>query len=302
MLNLLRLLISLVLALAAAGVGAALTVTDDAGRAVTLPGPAQRIVSLAPHITELLFAAGAGEHIVAVGSYSDHPPAAQALPQVGSSSGIDVERLLASRPDLVIAWQSGNGERTIARLRALGLTVFVSEPRRLEDIPRTLVQFGQLAGTKAVAEPAARAFLARQRELAERYSQRPLVRVFYQIWNQPLMTVNGEQMISQVIELCGGRNIFARLPTLAPQVGLEAVLAADPEAIVASGIGIDAPAWLDDWQRWPQLTAVRRGNLFFVPADLVQRQGPRILDGAQLLCEQLEQARSRRCAECAPPR
>src|SRR5690606_22887585 len=231
MLNLLRLLISLVLALAAAGVGAALTVTDDAGRAVTLPGPAQRIVSLAPHITELLFAAGAGEHIVAVGSYSDHPPAARALPQVGSSSGIDVERLLASRPDLVIAWQSGNGERTIARLRTLGLTVFVSEPRRLEDIPRTLMQFGQLAGTKVVAEPAAQTFLVRQRELAERYSQRPLVAVFYQIWNQPLMTVNGEQMISQLIELCGGRNIFAKLPTLAPQVGLEAVLAADPEAI-----------------------------------------------------------------------
>lgn len=270
---------------------AAIAVTDDNGRLVTLPAPAQRIVSLAPHVTELLFAAGAGERLVAVGSYSDYPPAARTLPQVGSHSSIDYERLLALQPDLVIAWQSGNGGRVIERLRALGLTVFVSEPRRLADIPDSLERLGQLAGSAAQATAAAQAFRERLEQLAWRYSQRPRLRVFYQIWNAPLMTVNGEQLISQVVRLCGGENIFAALPTLAPQVNLEAVLAADPDVIVVSDVGEQPPEWLYDWRRWPHLRAVQRGNLFFVPSDLIQRQGPRILDGAQLLCEQLEQAR-----------
>lgn len=273
---------------------AAVSVTDDSGRQVSLAAPAQRIVSLAPHITELLYAAGAGERLVAVGSYSDYPPAARALPQVGSHSSIDYEHLLALQPDLVIAWQSGNGGRTIERLRALGLTVFVSEPRRLEDIPRTLERFGQLAGSSTSATPAAQAFRQRLQQLAEEYAQRPRLQVFYQIWNAPLMTINGEQVISQVIRLCGGENIFADLPTLAPQVNLEAVLAADPEVIVASEVGPQPPAWLYDWRRWPQLKAVQQGNLFFLPSDLIQRHGPRILEGAELLCQQLAQARARR--------
>lgn len=291
MLQALRPLLALALALCSATALSAITVEDDSGETVTLAAPAQHIVSLAPHITELLYAAGAGERIVGVGSYSDYPPAARTLPQVGSHTGIDLERLLALKPDLVIAWQSGNGVRLIERLRGLGLTVFVSEPSRLEDVPRTLEQLGRLADSSAAAQAAAAAFRERQQRLAERYSQRPPLPVFYQIWHQPLMTVNGKQIISQVVELCGGRNVFAELPALAPQLSLEAVLAADPAVIVASGAGNERPEWLDDWRRWPQLSAVRHGHLFFVPSDLIQRHSPRILDGAQLLCEQLERAR-----------
>lgn len=283
--------------LAASSAWAGPSVVDDTGHQVELAAPAQRVVSLAPHVTELLYAAGAGDRLVGVGSYSDYPPAAKALPQIGSHASVDVERLVALQPDLVVAWQSGNGGRLIERLRALGLTVYVSEPQRLDDIATALEQFGVLAGSSAVAEPAAAAFRARYRQLAGRYAGRRPVRVFYQIWHQPLMTINGEQIISQAIRLCGGINVFAELPTLAPQVGLEAVLATDPEAIVASGIGTAEPEWLDGWRRWPELTAVKRDNLFFVPSDLIQRHTPRFLDGAELLCQHLETARRR-----APPR
>lgn len=284
-------LILLSLALLPSLAAAAPRAIDDAGARIALPSPARRIVSLAPHATELLFAAGAGDRVVGVAEYSDFPAAAARLPRVGGAGALDLERILALRPDLIVAWQSGNGAEQIERLRELGLTVFVSEPRRLEDIPLTLEKLGELTGTQARAAAVAEAFRRRRDELAARYSDQPPLRVFYQIWNEPLMTVNGEQLISQALNLCGGRNVFAGLGPLAAPVSVEAVLAADPEVIVASGAGGQRPPWLDEWKRWPGLAAVRRGNLYFVPPDLIQRHGPRILDGVELLCRRLEQAR-----------
>lgn len=266
---------------------------DDAGRTVTFARPAERIVSLAPHATEMLFAAGAGDRVVGAVEHSDYPPQAQRLPRVGRYESLDLETIVALKPDLVVAWRSGNPPHQVSRLKALGLAVFISEPRRLEDIPATLDRLGILAGTEREAGMAAAAFRTELARLQELYGGRRPVSVFYEVWNRPLMTVSGEQIISQVITLCGGRNVFADLPTLAPQVDREAVLAADPEAIVGGGMGETRPEWLDEWRAWPQLRAVRRGNLFFVPPDLIQRPTPRILEGARLLCEQLDQARAR---------
>lgn len=271
-----------------------LTVKDDLGRKVTLPAPAQRIVSLAPSITETFFAAGAGGQLVGAVNYSDYPPAAKNLPRVGRYDSIDAEAIAALRPDLVVMWQSGNPPGTLGRLEKLGLKVFVNEPRRLEDMPATLERFGLLAGKSAEGAAAADAFRKRLSTLRDKYQGRPPVRVFYQIWNSPMMTVNGAHLISDVLRLCGGQNIFADLPALAPTVGLEAVLAADPEAIVASGMDSHRPAWLDDWQRWPKLKAVHQGNLFFIPSDIINRHAPRILDGAEQLCGDLEKVRGRR--------
>lgn len=276
------------------GAGAEIRVADDAGREVVLQKPAMRIVSLAPHATELLFAAGAGEKIVGAVSYSDYPPAAEAIPRVGGYKSVDLERVLALQPDLVIAWHSGNGEPLIERLRALGLTVFASEPRRIGDIARSLERLGELAGSQRAADSAADKFRARHEALKQRYSERPPVSVFYQIWNRPLMTVNGEHLISQVIELCGGRNVFEKLPVLTPTVDVEAVLAASPEVIVASGMGEERPEWLGEWRRWGSLPAVKRDNLYFVPPSLIQRHSPRILEGAERLCLDLEQAREQK--------
>lgn len=272
---------------------AELAVVDSSGRNVTLQQPAQRIVSLAPHVTELLFAAGAGERVVGVVSYSDWPPAARGIEQVGSYSALDMERILALRPDLVVAWESGNNPAQLERLERLGLTVLRHAPRTPDDIARMLEQLGRLAGTDAVAQPAAQNFRVRLQGLRERNAQAAPLTVFYQVWHQPLMTVSGAHLISAAIELCGGRNVFAALPALAPQISIEAVLAADPQVIVASGMAEQRPDWLDDWKRWLQLAAVRHDNLYFVPPDLLQRAGPRFIDGAERLCAALEEARRR---------
>jgi len=273
---------------------AEIVVTDDAGRQLRLAAPAKRIVSLAPHVTELLYAAGAGDKVVGAVSYSDYPEAATKLPRVGGYNNVDLEAVAALKPDLVVAWKTGNRNGNLDRLAALGIPVYVNEPRELEDVATSLETLGRLAGTQLSAFHAATAFRERQKTLQQRYGKRPVVRTFYQIWNQPLMTVNGEHLISKVIALCGGENVFAGLPQLAPNIGTEAVLAADPEAIVASGMGEARPEWLDQWKNWDKLTATQRGNLFFIPPDLIQRHTPRILDGASRLCAQLEEARSRR--------
>ena len=274
----------------------AIAVVDDEGNTLTLPTPARRIISLAPHLTEMLYAAGAGGRLVGAVSYSDYPEAARALPRVGDYPRLNLEAIVKLRPDLLVAWQGGNDPTQLAKLRALGMRVFVTEPVRPGDVARLLEGFGKLAGSEAVAAQAAKDFRHRLATLENRYSQRPPVKVFYQIWQAPLMTVGKPQVITQVIRVCGGVNIFERLDSLAPTVSLESVLAADPEAIIATGMADARPEWLDDWKRWPRLLAMRHDNLFHINPDLIQRHTPRLLDGAEILCNQLEAARQRRSA------
>ena len=276
---------------------AEVSVVDDSGTTIRLAQPAKRIVSLAPHLTETLFAAGAGERIVGTVEYSEYPPAARRIARVGGYSRIDLERVVALQPDLIIAWQSGNVAAHIDRLRGLGAPIYLSQPNQLADVAGEIERFGVLAGSSAVANRAAESFRERLAGLQKRYSKRPPVPTFYQIWKQPLMTVGRRQIISDVIHLCGGENVFGQLEAMAPTVDVEAVIAANPEAIVASGMDEARPEWLDDWRRWTTLTAVARGNLFFVPPDLIQRHTPRLLEGAERLCQHLETARSRRPAK-----
>jgi iron complex transport system substrate-binding protein len=271
-----------------------IAVTDDTGATVTLARPAERIVALSPHIVENLYAVGAGERIVGAVDFSDHPPAARQLPRIGSFDRFDVERVLALAPDLVIGWESGNNRTQLAQLQALGLTIYRSQPDTLADVAGELARFGALTGKDADGEAAARRFRERLAALRDRYGSRPPVRVFYQIWDAPLMTVGRRQIITDAIALCGGDNVFGHLWPMAPQVSVEAVLAADPEAMVAGGMGEVRRDWLESWRRWRQLTAVARDNLFFVPADWLQRHTPRLLDGAAELCRHLETARARR--------
>ncbi len=277
----------------AASVHADVVVTDDTGATVRLKGPARRIVSLAPHVTETLFAAGAGPSIVGAVEYSDYPEAAKRVPRIGGYSKLDLEAIAALKPDLAVGWASGNAPAHIAKLKALGIPIYLSQPERIDDVARSLERYGELAGSQDAAREAAAAFLARLQALRERYGDRPKVRTFYQIWKQPLMTVGGSQVIDDVIRLCGGENVFADLKLLSPKVTVEAVLAADPEAVVASGMGEARPEWLDDWRQWKGLAAVRHGNLFFIPPDLLQRHTPRLIEGATQLCAHLETARER---------
>jgi iron complex transport system substrate-binding protein len=206
---------------------------------------------------------------------------------VGSETGIDIEALIALRPDLVVAWPNAGSVRTVNRIAELGLPVFRSEPRELADIASTLERLGVLAGTAAPAREAAEAFRKRATTLEARYSQRPKVRVFYQVWDRPLITVNGDHVISKVMRMCGGENVFASLPLIAPQIDREAVVRADPQAIISSG------ASLEGWNAFPGLAAVKNAHLYAIAPDLIQRHTPRLLDGAERLCALLEQVRAR---------
>lgn len=279
---------------------AALTVTDDAGQHVTLAAPAERVVALAPHAVELAYAAGGGAKLVGAVSYSDYPAAAKALPRVGSNTSLDLERIVALKPDLVIVWRHGNGERQLDRLRTLGIPLYYSEPHKLDDVATDLIALGTLMGTEARAQAAAADYRAKIAALRARYANRAPVGVFYEVWADPLMTLNGSQIISDVITLCGGRNVFASLTPLVPTVSTEAVVVADPEAIVTTSSGAtrpDAPLpSLAAWRAWPRMTAVARGNLFAIDGDLLSRPAPRLAQGAELLCRDLQLARERRPA------
>lgn len=270
----------------------ALSVTDDLGHAISVNEPVRRVVSLSPHITELLFAAGAGALVQGAVRYSNYPEAAKTIPRVGDTHKLDIEKIIALQPDLVVAWQSGNGEAIINRLGQLGYRVYVSEPANIEAIARTIRDLGALTGHAATAAGAAGHFITELHALEQRYAGRKPVRTFYQIWNQPLFTVNGKHLISEVIRLCGGRNIFHDLPTLSARVGMEAVLKADPQVIIASGADNTRPPWLEEWQQWPSLQAVQQHHVFFIPPDLIQRHTPRILQGARMMCKDIDAARS----------
>ena len=264
-------------------------VVDDTGRKVSLNQPARRIISLAPHITELLFAAGAGDRVVGVIDYSNYPEAAKRITNIGSHALLDLERIVSLQPDLIVVWRDGNAQRQLEKLLSLGIPVYYSEPQRLEDIALSIEKFGRIAGTGAAAAAAARDFSARLARLRARYAALPAVPVFYQIWNKPLMTVGGSHIISDVIASCGGRD----LKPLAPVISEEAVIERDPEAI--AGASVDpARDSFDMWRKWPRSLAVGRGNFFTVHPDLISRHTPRILEGAQAICEQLELVRAKR--------
>ncbi|PKO93761.1 MAG: cobalamin-binding protein [Betaproteobacteria bacterium HGW-Betaproteobacteria-10] len=273
---------------------AELVFKDDSGREVRLKTPAQRIVTLAPHAAESLYAAGGGDKLVGTVDYSDYPPAAKKVPRVGGYSRVDLEAVAALKPDLVIAWESGNNMTQVDKLKALGLAVYVFQPNQMDDVATQLERLGELAGSEITARTAAANFRQRLEKLRKNNAGKPLVRVFYQIWKAPLMTVGGPQIISDAIRLCGGENVFGQLPQMAPTVNVEAVLSANPEAIVATGMGNARPEWLGDWDKWTQMTAVKRGNLFHINPDIMQRHTPRILDGAEQLCAHLDVARNRR--------
>lgn len=265
---------------------------DDSGHVVSLERHAQRIVSLAPNITELLFAAGAGDRVAGVVQYSNYPQQALKIESVGNAQALDIERIAALHPDLVVAWKSGNPPAQVGELRSLGIPVFYVEPRRLADIPDDIEKLGMLSGTGEVANRAAAGFRMRLASLRARYSRKSRVRVFYEVWPDPLMTVSNAHIISDVMQLCGATNVFGNLPVLVPTVGIEAVIHAHPDAIVASGDGYGRPKWLDDWRKW-DMAASGKNRLFFIPADLISRQSPRILTGAEMLCKEVDSVRGK---------
>lgn len=268
--------------------------TDDRGDEVCLDEPAENIISLSPGATELLFAAGAGDNVAGVVNYSDYPEEAKELPIVGSLKRLDSEKILSLEPDLVIAWVTGNPKEQTEQLEELDLTLYYLEPRDFDGIASSIKRLAKLAGTEEEGRREAERFREGISELRDQYGDADPVRVFYQVWDEPLMTVNGKHFIHEVIELCSGENVYADLDRLVPRIDRESVLEKNPEAIVAGGMGEENRDWLKEWKEYDSLTATERDNLFFVPPSTLQRPTPRLLKGGQTLCERLETARERR--------
>ncbi|MBY6210620.1 cobalamin-binding protein [Microbulbifer agarilyticus] len=264
-----------------------------------LKQPAERIVALAPSIVENIYSAGAGDKLIAaIGS--DYPEAARELTEIGNYQIINYEALLILKPDLIIAWSSGTGSRKIEKLRKLGFTVFVTETKSLQDIASSVRTFGEIAGTSNIANRTADDWTRRLQKLMRDSKDKHQVSVLYQVWHKPLQTLNGDHLISDVIEACGGRNAYEDAVVLAPQISVESVLDRDPEVIIASGLGETRPQSLDDWKRYPGLTAVKNNNLYHVPPDIIQRHTMRVLHGMQLVCDQLDQARDKKTSASGP--
>lgn len=263
---------------------------DARGKAFVVSQAAQRVVALAPHLVELVYAIGAGDQLVASVSYADYPDEAKKLPRVGSYRNFSVEAIVRYQPDLILAWQSASHQGKLKQLEQMGYRVFYTQAHKLEDVSRLLNELGLLLGAKE-APKVSQAFRQRYQQLRQKYAEQKPVSVFYQVWNRPLQTLNGKHLISDVIRLCGGRNVFADAAVLAPKINIESVIRANPQAIVASGMGEARPEWLDDWRKWGQLQAVQHQHLYFVPPDIIQRHTTRILDGATVLCEHLSAAR-----------
>lgn len=267
------------------------------GGTVTLPAHAKRVVNLSPDFSELLFDIGAGDTLVGTIEYSNYPEAAKKVPRIGDGFHVDTEKVVALKPDLVLAWAGGTPQALVEKLRSLGLPVLAIGTHDITDIAANLETLGEATGREAQAKQAADAFRARLAAFRARYAHETPIRVFYEISAEPLYTVGGAQSISRLMGICGGKNIFADLTELAPVVGLEAVLARDPQAIVTGNGEGDVAERFKVWQKWPQLSAVRAGNLYAMNDDTISRATPRILDAGEQLCQDLDRARANLAAK-----
>jgi len=266
---------------------------------LTLAQPARRVISLAPSLTEMLYEAGGGETLVGAVEYSDFPPQAKQIPRIGNNQKLDLERIATLKPDLVLVWFHGNALREVERLRALNIPMLYLEPHGIADVPAALERLGKLVGSESTANAAAARFRARHAAMQKTYAGRKPVRVFYQIAQKPLLTINDKQVISDVIRLCGGVNVFGKEPMLVPQLSTESVVAANPDVILTAHMGgggesatrAMSEASLADWLKFSNMAAVRNQQLWLIPGDAISRQGPRILNGAQAVCSALDEAR-----------
>ena len=278
-------------ALLLSAVAWSVTVVDDRGVPVTLPHPPARIVTLSPHLAEVAYAVGAGDKLVGVSVFSDFPPQVARLPQIEASGRVDLERVVRLAPDLALAWRGGNRTQDLERLEHLGIPVFATDARRLSDVARVLREVGRLVGTPAQGEAAAEAFERSIAELRERYRGRSPVRVFYEVWHEPLMTVSGAHLVSDMLHVCGGVNIFENAKSLIPAVSAEQIYARNPDVVIVSGVGLDDAAALKRWQRFAALPAVRAGRVYAIDASLANRMGPRVVEGVAALCALTDRVR-----------
>ncbi len=265
-------------------------VMDGDGYPVVLKQPAQRIITLSPHTTELVYAIGAGNQIIATTRFSDYPVEARNLPTVGDVQQLDIEKIISHHPDLIVLWPSGSASRQVNELVKTGIPVYRTHPRKLADIPADMEKLGRLSGHQKEGDESADKWRDQLENLRQQYGASQKIKVFYQVYDRPLYTIGGTQIIDEAIALCGGENIFNDIHVLAPILSVETVLARNPDAIISTG-GMSGGNGLALWKHFPELNAVKTDSLYFLDSDLISRPGPRMVQGIQLLCKNIEDAR-----------
>lgn len=257
----------------------------------------QRIVALSPHLVEILFDLGVGEQIVGALEFSDHPIAAQSIPRIGGAQGINIEKLIALEPDIVFVWQGGNQAKDIEQIKRLGFNLVFSNPKQLFDLADEINHFGKVLNLETKAQEVTKKYVTRLSKLQNTYADQRAVNVFYQLWPEPLMTINGSTWINQLLTVCGANNVFSTNSSPYPQVGIENVIKAQPEVIIVPAQHdrmkeIESSEQTLFWQQWPEIPAVNKNNFIIVNADLLHRNTPRMLLGLEPLCQQIHKFRN----------
>ena len=268
-----------------------IVLTDDTGQRVSLPHAARRIISLAPGATEMLFAVGAGGQLVATVEYSDEPPAAKQVPRIGDVTAVDIERLVAMHPDLVVVWPGGGNPAQIEKIAQLGIPIYRQQVNRFADLPVSLRRLGALTSDRSVADRAARSLDESLARLAHEYGGGKHPTVLLEVWNRPIYTVGGTHLMSDALTLCGVRNVFGDLKELGPVVSTEAVIARNPDIIVAAAPPGEGASWLEEWKRFGSLNAVRNGRLISFEDQRLSRLGPSVVSATEGLCKALAAAK-----------
>ena len=265
-----------------------INVNDYANRSVTLQQTAERVIALSPHIVENMFSIGAGSLLVGVVDHSDFRHQAKQITRIGGASSFSLEKILSLSPDLVIVWASAAKNSIVEKLTSLGIPVYVDNPRTLVDIARSIRDFGLLTGQIEKSITVANNYLLEVQSLRNQYQRVDDITVLYEVWNNPLQTINRKHIISDIITLCGGKNVFGDTLSLAPKVNIEAVINRNPDIIVSSNTS-NQQQWLDYWLAWPVLRAVRHRRLYVIDPDLIQRHTVRILTGTKILCDYINE-------------
>ncbi|HEX4918876.1 MAG TPA: cobalamin-binding protein [Limnobacter sp.] len=272
---------------------AATCVHDDTGQPVCIRSavPVKRVLSLSPHLTEIAAYVGGVGQLLAVDDSSNHPNEVVKLPRIRQPWLASTESLLAYKPDLVLAWQSGISQTAVAQLRAAGVPVFVSEPTSVQAVAENMVAVAKLMGHWPAQAQKIDAWRAKMASLQTTHAGKLPVRVFYQVWHQPLMTLGGKHLVTEILAMCGGRNVFADQPGLSPTVNLETVISRKPSVILASGGAESETALKIQWSTWRSIPAVAMGHVHTLPPDLLVRQGPRLLEATERICGLLDSVR-----------
>lgn len=251
----------------------------------------ERIITLSPSSTEMLFDIGVGDRLVGTVEHADFPDAAKSLPRIGNYAGLNIERIVALEPDLIVAWKSGNKQSDLEKLESLGLPITYVDPKSMTAVRDAIERLGKEVGEEALGKAAAERFDRAYQALRAEYGSKEFVRVFYQLSYQPLRTVGEGSWVEALIHDCNGDNVFHDANAPYPVVSLESIIVKDPEVIIMSSHTNAIQSRDAVWERWPNISAVRNGAMIPINSSTLLRSGPRAIEGMSLLCKAIDRVR-----------